>query len=60
MVPSHSWHIYEIWRSKEMGDSLKSSFGVAMQATREGARQFLWRMEVLCCIETLFKYYWVL
>ena len=43
-----------------MGDSLKSSFGVAMQDTREGARQFLWRMEVLCCIETLFKYYCVL
>ena len=35
MVPCHSCHIYGIWRSKEVGDSLKSSFGVAMQATRK-------------------------
>ena len=34
MVPCHSCHIYEIWRSKKEGDALKSSFGVAMQATR--------------------------
>ena len=34
MVPCHSGHIYGIWRSKEVGDVLKSSFGVAMEATR--------------------------
>ena len=36
MVPGHSCHIYGIWISKEMGDALKSSFGVAMQARRKG------------------------
>ena len=36
MVSCHSCHICGICRSKEVGggDSLKSSFGVAMQATR--------------------------
>ena len=32
--PCHICHIYEIWRRKDVGDPLKSSFGVAMQATR--------------------------
>ena len=32
--PCHICHIYRISRSKEVGDALKSSFGVAMQATR--------------------------
>ena len=32
--PYHICHIYEIWRTKDVGDALKSSFGVAMQATR--------------------------
>ena len=27
MVPCHICHIYVIWRSKEVGDALKSSFG---------------------------------
>ena len=47
MVRGHSCHIYGVWRSKEMGDILKSSFGLAMQAARV-REQFLWRMEVLC------------
>ena len=34
MVPCNSCHIYGIWRSKEAGKALKSSFGVPMQATR--------------------------
>ena len=29
----HSCHIYGIWRSKEVGDALKKSFWVVMQAT---------------------------
>ena len=36
MVPCNSCHIYGICRSKEAGKVLKSSFGVAMQATRRG------------------------
>ena len=32
--PCHICHIYGIWRSKEVGDILKLSFGVAMQTTR--------------------------
>ena len=36
MVPCHSCHIYGIWRSKEVGDVLKSSFEVATQTAREG------------------------
>ena len=32
--PRHICHIYGIWRRKEVGDALKSSFGVAMQTTR--------------------------
>ena len=35
MVPCHSCHIYEIWRSKAVGKALKSSFRVAMQAIRK-------------------------
>ena len=31
-MPCHSYHIDEIWRSKEVGDTSKSSFGVAMLA----------------------------
>ena len=31
-TPCHSCHIYGIWRSKKVGDALKSSFGVTMQA----------------------------
>ena len=30
----HICHIYGIWKSKEVGDDLKSSFGLAMQTTR--------------------------
>ena len=41
MHPCHSCHIYGIWRSKEVGDSLKSSFAVAMQATRK--ENFYWK-----------------
>ena len=36
MVPCHICQIYGIWRSKEVRRTLKSSFGVAMQATRKG------------------------
>ena len=32
IVPCHSYHIDEIWRSIEVGDTSKSSFGVAMLA----------------------------
>ena len=32
--PCHICYIYGIWRGKEVGDALKSSFGVAMQTTR--------------------------
>ena len=32
MVPCHNYHIYGIWGSKEVSKSLKSSFGLAMQA----------------------------
>ena len=35
MVPCHSCHIYWIWRNKEVGETLKLSFGVAMQAKRK-------------------------
>ena len=34
MGPGHSCHIYRIWRNKEVGDALKSLFGVTVQATR--------------------------
>ena len=34
MVPCGSCRIYGIWRSKEVGKALKSSFGVTMQAIR--------------------------
>ena len=34
MVSCHSCHIYGIERSKNVGKTLKPSFGVAMQATR--------------------------
>ena len=37
--PCHTCHIYEIWRSKEVRDPLKSSFGMTMQAST-GGRQF--------------------
>ena len=37
MVPGHSCHIYRIWRSNELGDALKPSFWVAMQARRRWA-----------------------
>ena len=33
IMPCHSCLIYGIWRSKEVGDTLKLSFGLAMQAT---------------------------
>ena len=36
MVPCHSCHTYRIWRSKGVGDDLKSSFKVATQATKRG------------------------
>ena len=32
--PCHISHIYGIWRSKEVGDALKSLFWVALQTTR--------------------------
>ena len=32
--PCHICHIYWIWRSKEVGDALKSSFWVVKQTTR--------------------------
>ena len=34
MVPCHSGHIYGIWRSEEVMDTLKLSFRVTMQVTR--------------------------
>ena len=40
MVPCHICHIYGIWRSKEVGDALKSPFGMAMQATSGGGDNF--------------------
>ena len=36
MVPCHSCHTYRIWRSKGLGDDLKSSFKVVTQATKRG------------------------
>ena len=36
MVPCHSCHTYRIWRTKGLGDDLKSSFKVATQATKRG------------------------
>ena len=56
MVPCRSYHIYGIWRSKEVGKALKSSFEVAMQATR---RSKLYGNEgfSLCNTDVL-KLYW--
>ena len=31
MVPYHSCYIYGIWRTKVVGKTIKSSFGVTMQ-----------------------------
>ena len=50
MGPGHSCHIYRIWRNKEVGDALKSLFGVTVQATREGG-SFYGERGVLCSIE---------
>ena len=36
IVPCHSYHSYEIWRCKEVGDTLKLSLGVTIQATVGG------------------------
>ena len=62
MRPCHSCHIYEIWRRKELGDALKSSSQVAMQATRKdkfyGKERFsLFNTAVL---KLYCKSYWVL
>ena len=43
MVPCH---IYGIWWSREVGDALKLSFGVTMQATRGGEGNFNGEVEV--------------
>ena len=56
MVPCRSYHIYGIWRSKEVGKALKSSFGVAMQATR---RSKLYGNEGFSlCNTAVLKLYW--
>ena len=43
MVPCHSCHIYEIWRNKEVGDALKSSFGMATQVPNGERGSFYWK-----------------
>ena len=56
-------HIYEIWRSKEVGDILKLSFGVAKQTTKgEGVILMGKGRFPLCNIAVLKLYcksYWV-
>ena len=61
-VPSCSCHIYENWRGKRGKETLKSSFGVAMKATRRdnfyGKEGFsLYKTVVL---KLYCKSYWVL
>ena len=62
MMPCHSCHIYGIWRSKEVGDALKLSFGVAMQTTRRD--NFYGKKGFSLCNATVLKFYcklyWVL
>ena len=38
--PCHICHIYEIWRSKDVGDALKSSFGGSNGSHNEGGGDF--------------------
>ena len=62
MVPCNSCHIYGIWRSKEAGKALKSSFGVPMQATMRV--NFYGKEEFSLCntavLKLYCKSYWVL
>ena len=58
MVPCHRCHIYGIWRSKEVGKVLKSSFGVAMQATRRS--KFYGNEGFSLCNTDVLKLYWSL
>ena len=43
MMPSHSFHIYGICRSKKVGETLKLLFKVAMQAAKEVERDRFYR-----------------
>ena len=63
--PCHTCHIYGIWRSKEVRDPLKSSFGMTMQASTGGGEVILMRKWgfPLCNTAVLkfyYKSYWVL
>ena len=57
-----SCHIYGIWSSKEVGDTLKSSLAVAMQASRRG--NFYWKEGLSLCntavLKLYCKSYWIL
>ena len=57
-----SCHIYGIWSSKEMGDTLKSSLAVAMQATRRD--NFYGKERFSLCntavLKLYCKSYWIL
>ena len=56
MVPCHSCHIYEIWRNKEVGDTLRSSFGMAAQVpNREW--EFLLEGDFSLCNTAVLKIY---
>ena len=66
MVPPVSCHIYGIWRSKEVGNVLKSSLdkaSVTRQATKGGNSFYCEEGVSLCSTPILklcYKSYWVL
>ena len=66
MVPPVNCHIYGIWRSKEVGNVLKSSLdkaSVTRQATKGGNSFYCEEGVSLCSTSILklcYKSYWVL
>ena len=57
MVPYDICDIYGIWRSKEVGDALKSSFGVVIQAKNGGWVSFHSEGGLSLCNTSVLKLY---